>query len=218
MRGASGTAVGRDSSQPLVRASSAVCHALMWRRGVQATYGRLVPEIDWKALAAEVPNARTALASWRGRVDSIAARARYSNSHLHARHAPFGELARKLFDLLEQNRVEALAAREFPGMRSNLAALCQERWGRARPEGAIRGVGTGWLETLALLARLPLGAPFPEIAPRTFETLWRSWVAPDVAAALEEMRRLLDDQERFARRSLDVVAAVIPPRRASRAA
>ena len=58
-------------------------------------------------LLAEPPHARSsaALASWRGRVDAVAARARYSDPRVHAACKPTGELARKLFDLLEQNRV-----------------------------------------------------------------------------------------------------------------
>lgn len=213
MRGAAGTAGRRDSAvQRLAQASKVVCHALAGNRRAQLAKALVATENDWKTLAAEVPRTRTvaALASWRGSVDAVAARARYGDARLHAQRAPTGELARRLFDLLEQSRVEALASRDFPGMRYNLAALCHEKWSRAHPEGAIRGVGTGWIETFALLARVPLGAPFPEVAARAFETHWRSWMAPDVAAALESMRQVLDDPEQFARQSLQIVAAVIP--------
>lgn len=201
----------RDAgTQRLARASRAVCHALA-RGNRRASRAIALSESEWKLLADDVPRTRTpaALAGWRGRVDAIAARARYGDAPLHARLAPSGEHGRRLFDLLEQNRVEALASRQFSGMRANLAALCHERWERARPEGAIRGVGSGWIETFALLARFPLGAPLPQSALNTIETRWRSWMSPEVATHLEAMGRVLEHPENFARSSLRVIAHVI---------
>lgn len=199
-----------SGAQKLAQASRVVCRALAGSRGGRGV-GATALELDWKLPTAEVPSAPTPLllASWRGRVDAIAARARYGDPASHSRLAPIGEASRKLFDLLEQNRVEALASREFPGMRNNLAALCHEKWSRARPEGAIRGVGTGYIETFALIARVPLGAPLPEIAFREIDPQWRSWMAPQVAESLETLGRLIEDPEKFARQSLHIVAFVV---------
>src|ERR1700756_3791897 len=165
----------RDApSQRLAQASQVLCHALARAGRTQVSMPIFVRQGKLAMLLAEPPHARSsaALASWRGRVDAVAARARYSDPRVYAACKPTGELAGKLFELLEQNRVEALASRDFPGMRSKPAALYHETWDRARPEGAIRGVGTGWVETLALLARLPLGAPLPDTAARALEKRW----------------------------------------------
>lgn len=198
-------------SQRLAQASQVLCHALARADRTQASRPIFVRQGKLAMLLAEPPHARSsaALASWRGRVDAVAARARYSDPRVHAAWKPTGELAGQLFELLEQNRVEALASRDFPGMRSNLAALYHERWDRARPEGAIRGVGTGWVETLALLARLPLGAPLPDMAARVLEKQWQSWMKPGAAAALRTMAGLLHEQERYARQSLQIISTEI---------
>lgn len=211
MMGVSNIPVRRASpTQKLAQASRVVCRALAGNRG-RRNAGATDRELDWKLPTAEVPSAPTPLllASWRGRVDAIAARARYGDPALHSRLAPIGESSRKLFDLLEQNRVEALASREFPGMRNNLAALCHERWNRVRPDGAIRGVGTGYIETIALIARVPLGAPLPQIVFREIDPQWRSWMAPQVAESFEALGCLIEDPERYARQSLQIVASVV---------
>jgi cobaltochelatase CobT len=188
-------------SQRLAQASRVLCDAFA-RVPMPARHGEL------SMLLAEPPRTQdvASLAAWRGRIDAIAAWARYSDPRVHAAYAPVGELGRKLFDLLEQNRVEALAAHDFPGMRSNLAALYSEKWARTRPEGAIRGVGTGWVETLALLARFPLGAPLPDVASRVLDQRWQSWMAPTTAATLRAMGDLLDEQQAFAQKALLLIS------------
>jgi cobaltochelatase CobT len=146
-----------------------------------------------------------ALARWRGRVDAAAMRARFSGQRVHASHQPAADAARTLFDLLEQNRVEALGARCYPGVRANLAALAHERWVRARPEVVIRGPLSAWIETFALLCRIPLGAPLPESACKSLAVKWRDWMAPCEAAAVTELAELAADQAAFAAQSLRVI-------------
>lgn len=206
----SATTQGR-SALLLAGAATATYRALA-RRGAARSAPRLTPTQDvWGLLLKDVPRTRAPgrLAWWRGRVDALAARARYGDARVEERWAPRGGPARALFGLFEQARVEALAAQEFPGMRRNLAALFLHQWERARPEGAIRGVGGGWIETVGLLARVPLGAPLPEVAEREVGTRWRAWLPPEVAQGLTEMRALRADPEEFSRRSLAVIAAVL---------
>src|SRR5262245_28857444 len=51
------------------------------------------------------------VAEARGHADAAALRLRYHNEKLHARHAPSDEVARAVFDAVEQARVEALGTR-----------------------------------------------------------------------------------------------------------
>jgi cobaltochelatase CobT len=95
-----------------------------------------------------------ALAHWRGGIDALALRTRYSDQRRHKAHEPLAAPARTLFALLEQNRVEQLGARRLPGVHANLCALALEKWVRARPEGIVRSADpAAWVETVALLAR-----------------------------------------------------------------
>ena len=58
--------------------------------------------------------------SHRGAADGIALRLLHSDADLHRQMAPESPLARLIFDLLEQLRVETLVADEHPGIRANL--------------------------------------------------------------------------------------------------
>ena len=106
-----------------------------------------------------------AIARWRGRIDALALRTRYSDRRRYKACEPLAASPQRLFSLLEQNRVEQLGARKLTGVHANLCALTLEKWIRARPEGSIRSAdAASWIETVALLARVPLVAPLPASA------------------------------------------------------
>jgi cobaltochelatase CobT len=165
----------------------------------------------WRMLIAERPRGvrGAAIARWRGRIDAHALRARYTDARWFRCYQPDGSVARRLYALLEQNRVEALGARCFPGSRVNLAALAQEAWIRARPEGVIRGDAATWVDTFALLTRVPLGAPLPDAARERLEERWRTWMSPQQAAAVESLATLLEDPQRYDAQARQLVQAVL---------
>jgi cobaltochelatase CobT len=162
-------------------------------------------------LMAERPRGErsAAIARWRGRIDAFALRTRYTDARCFRRHQPDGTVARRLYALLEQNRVEALGARRFAGMGGNLAALAQEHWIRTRPEGVIRGDAATWVDTFALLTRVPFGAPLPEAARTSLLDRWRSWMSPQQASEVEALAALLEDQDGFDAQACRVVQSVL---------
>jgi cobaltochelatase CobT len=205
------TAVTRMMLARLRGASSGVFRALASSPGRHIAHDPAPGSAAWQMLLAEMPATMhsQAVARWRGRVDAAALRERFSDRRVHAARQPAAGAAHTLFDLLEQNRVEALGARRYPGVRANLAALAQERWMRARPEVVIRGQISGWIETFALLCRIPLAAPLPESACKSLATSWRAWMTQSEADAVLVLSDLIWDQEAFAAQSLRIIAALL---------
>jgi cobaltochelatase CobT len=170
---------------------------------------------SWQMLLSEAPvsDRMEELARWRGRVDALALRARYSDGRVHARREPAAGPAQTLYSMLEQNRVEALGAASYAGVWGNLAALAYERWVRARPEVVIRGEGTDWVETFALLTRIPLKAPLPESAWRCLAAGWSDWMTAIECLEVEKLASLIADQDAFAQQTLVVINCVLGPQK-----
>ncbi|WP_199055417.1 cobalt chelatase [Aquitalea sp. ASV15] len=80
------------------------------------------PHLRWDGAAG-------GLADWRGLTDALAMRQLHSSPVLHARLRPDDALQRRLFDWLEQLRVESLHAADMVGMANNLQQ-CFYRWSR----------------------------------------------------------------------------------------
>jgi cobaltochelatase CobT len=75
------------------------------------------------------------VAQVRGEADAIALKLRHHSDKIHAREAPSGEIARAVFDAVEQARVEAIGARQMVGVAENLSAALAEH---CRQRGFMR--------------------------------------------------------------------------------
>ncbi len=196
------------------RVAAAVYRALASAPGRQAADAASALGTRWQMLLDESPRhlQAAALARWRGRIDALALRTRYSDRRRHKAYEPLAAPAQRLFSLLEQNRVEQLGARRLAGVRANLCALTLEKWIRARPEGIIRSAdAAAWIETVALLARVPLGAPLPAVALQVLRFRWRKWLRAQQVREIEALTGLVTDQAAYARQSLRVIAALLGP-------
>jgi cobaltochelatase CobT len=160
-----------------------------------------IPGISGKSVKAPMPGrtigAREA-AEARGFADAAALRLRHHNERMHARHAPGDEVARSVFDAVEQARVEALGARGMAGVRANLGHLAELR---LRTDPLVRArnreeVPLG--SALGLIARERLtGEAAPEAA-REGLALVAGWIEEKAGADLDALGLAIDDQQAFA--------------------
>ncbi|BBK45104.1 cobaltochelatase subunit CobT [Allostella vacuolata] len=133
----------------------------------------------------------------RGAADAIALRYRHHDARLHAKRAPPSELARTIFDAVEQARVEAIGARQMAGVAHNLAAALDERYRRQGFDRITERTDVTMADAVRLLAREQLtGEPPPESARRVVD-LWRPWVQEKGGADLADLGRHIGDQEGF---------------------
>ena len=139
----------------------------------------------------------------RGRADAAALRLAHHDPNAHARRAPKGEQARRLFDLLEQARVESIGARQMAGVARNLGDVLEQRW---QKEVVREGANTaGVSEVVALLARERLaGARIPRQAEEAV-ALWRPWIEAKAGEILDRLEENLERQEDFAERIWEMI-------------
>lgn len=134
----------------------------------------------------------------RGRADAAALKLAHHDATLHSRLEPQGEQARRLFELLEQTRVESIGASRMAGVAKNLDDVLDAHWREqdlnkktANDEGNVA-------EVVALLARERLsGAKIPERAQEMVD-LWRSLIEDKAGELLDLLGEDMDSQEAFA--------------------
>ncbi len=133
----------------------------------------------------------------RGEADSIALKLRHTDGKKHARRMPQGEMARAVFDAVEQARVEAIGARRMPGVAQNLAAALEERYHRQGYERVAEADESTLAEVMRLMAREKLtGEPPPGSARKVVE-LWREALGDKLGDDLVELARCINDQEAY---------------------
>ncbi|MEO1017548.1 MAG: cobaltochelatase subunit CobT, partial [Pseudomonadota bacterium] len=143
------------------------------------------------------------LARIRGEADRIALRRCHHDADVHRRNAPRGELASKLFESLEQLRVEAKGAEQMLGVKMNLSAVHRAR--TAISEIGEDSSGTNIADVVELFARRSL-MQF-ELAPAEEEVVnnWSGWLTGQLAIQFDELRGSVADQERFGAKVRDLL-------------
>jgi cobaltochelatase CobT len=139
------------------------------------------------------------VARTRGEADSLSLRTRFHDRRLHARRQPKSELARAIFDAVEQVRVEAIGANRMRGVADNLDAVlnerCEQRGYRhvnARDDAPVADV-------VGLMVREQLtGRPVPEAA-KSMVDLWRADIERMAGKDMTRLREVVQNQDQFSR-------------------
>ena len=148
------------------------------------------------------------LASFRGAADGVALRLRFSDRALHQQLRPALPMARRVFDLLEQYRAEAMVPDAWPGVRANMRHRF-EAWSqafvRARLHESAQGI---LLLTVANICRARVtGDTVPEALQDLLEAT-RFGLAPRIGHALAGLRRSRHSQADYAVHALAIGAVV----------
>ena len=144
----------------------------------------------------------------RGLSDAFALRVANHNDKVHARYQPQGKNARAVFEAVEQARIEALGANAMPGMKTNLAAMLDDRYRRKDVARYTDRKDAPLDEAVALLVREKLTGEMPPEGARTMVDLWRPWIEDKAQAQLSHLMENIHDQAAFARMSRDIIAAL----------
>jgi len=110
---------------------------------------------------------------------------------------PQNEVARAIFEGVEQARVEALGARRMSGVASNLAAMLDQRYRRQGYDRLTERSDSTLAEAIRLLTREQLtGAPPPPAAQRLVD-LWRPFLEGRIGRDIRDLDRLVEDQDSY---------------------
>ena len=139
-----------------------------------------------------------ALSALRGEIDSYALVRRYHNASVHGDIAPAHAASRKLFDMCEAVRCEALGARRFPGVCQNLVARHRRRLRQSDLLNAHLASLIPLVEGLRMVVRDSLlGASDPSIASSGF-WMWDRWLRARFASHLIGLTASMADQAAYA--------------------
>lgn len=154
------------------------------------------------------PEGDADFSAFRGAADGMALRLTLSDAGLHKNLCPADPLARMLFELLEQIRVEALAPASMPGIVHNLRHR-HEQWSLACHLGGLTETARGLLlYTVAQVCRARVTArPVVEATDGLIEAT-RMALAPVLGHDLAGLRRRRADQLAYARHALAIANVV----------
>ena len=135
----------------------------------------------------------------RGTADTLALRHRFHNKATHTRYLPQGQMARDLYQALEEARCEAVGAQHMPGTGRNIDARIAHEATR-KGYAQIRDRQDAPLAVAAsyMIRELTTGRPLPAGADHLLD-LWRGFIEERAGGTLGDLNKVLSDQAAFAR-------------------
>ncbi len=151
----------------------------------------------------------TNVAELRGIIDAEALKHRYHDTRLHRKHAPRGDLARAIYDGMENARVQAIGANRMQGVKDNLAAFTEKSMleeGLTNPSEDGRDQLAG---VMNLMVREALTGASPPVNAQTSVNMQRTWLMETIGHHLDSLESKLSDQQAWAILSRAIIADLI---------
>jgi cobaltochelatase CobT len=133
----------------------------------------------------------------RGHADSIALRLACHDPSVHRKLVPGGPQARAVFEAVEQARVEAIGSRRMGGVKTNLAAMLDDRFHRGKYDDVTDRADAPIEDAIAMIVRERLTGEPPPATARKLVDLWRPVIEERAGRSLDRLERVLTDQRRF---------------------
>jgi cobaltochelatase CobT len=133
----------------------------------------------------------------RGHADSIALRLACHDPAVHRKIAPGGQQARAVFEAVEQARVEAIGSRRMGGVKTNLAAMLDDRFHRGKYDDVTDRADAPIEDAIAMIVRERLTGEPPPATARKLVELWRPVIEERAGRNLDRLERVLTDQRKF---------------------
>jgi cobaltochelatase CobT len=187
-------------TEPFKRAVTGCMRAIARKPDLEISFAAERPGLmGGKARLPEPPRklSRQDAAIVRGHADAMALRLACHDPVMHRRLQPGGQQARAVFEAVEQARVEAIGARRMQGVASNLTAMLDDRFHRAKLDQVSERADAPIEDALALMVRERLTGLTPPAAAKRMVDLWRPTIEDRAGRALDRLDDLIEDQRQF---------------------
>ncbi|MFM8607655.1 MAG: cobaltochelatase subunit CobT [Hyphomicrobiales bacterium] len=189
-------------AEPFKRAVIGTMRAISGKTELDVSFANDRPALlGDRARLPEPPRKMTAqdAAVLRGHADSMALRLSCHNDSIHRRLLPGGQVARSVYDAIEQARCESIGARRMEGVAANLSAMLDDKYHRGNFSQLTDVADAPIEEALAMLVRERLTGSAPPPAAQKLVELWRPFIESKAGASLDGLENHIDDQRAFAR-------------------
>ncbi|SEC69037.1 cobaltochelatase CobT [Bradyrhizobium erythrophlei] len=210
MRNKSATSIAdsEDLLDALRRAVARCTRAVAGKRNLEITFDAERPAVNANLVVLPpLPRrlSRRDCSVLRGASDTLALQLAHHDPKAHRTLRPAEAGAARIFDTLEQVRVEAIGACQMDGIAENIFILLQERYREPQYTGSSPQQ-VPIEDALGILARQYLiGGPFTALNPPVL-TLWRPHIGDNVSALMQRLGSAVEDQAAFAAVALELAA------------
>jgi cobaltochelatase CobT len=207
-KNAASVADNDDLLDPLRRAVARCTRAVARKKNLEIVFDAGRPTADANLVVLPPLPRRLSRRDYsvlRGASDAVALHLAHHDPKIHRTLRPAEAGSARIFDALEQVRVEVIGARQMDGIAENIFILLQERYGKPHYTGSSPQQ-VPIEDALGILARQYLiGGLFTAFNPPVL-MLWRPLIGENVDALMQRLGPVVEDQPAFAAVARKLVA------------
>lgn len=198
-----------DPTEPFKRALSQTMRSLSAQPDLEVSFGIEPSNLQGMKACLPLPSQdldAEQVARLRGQADSFALHLSYHDEATNAKFEPKDDSARRLFAELEQTRTDAIGAKAMAGVRSNLAALVEDKC-KKRGLAKLEDLQDAPLaDIVSLILRQKLTGDDPPKSARRLVDLILPMVEEKAGTEIADLCDCVNDQQAFAKLSRKLIA------------
>jgi cobaltochelatase CobT len=141
----------------------------------------------------------------RGEADAIALKLRYHDAKAHAKLQPGNQIAREIFNAVEQARCEALGSKRMAGVSQNLNSALDDRYKARGYRHVTKREDAPLSEVVRLMAREAMTGEAPPESAKAIVDLWRPLLDKRITRDLSKLANVIGDQSAFAKQARELI-------------
>ncbi len=195
---------GEAPQEPFKRAVASCMRAMSGVKELEVTYAAERPSLtgSGESAKAKLPEPARKLtpqeaAIVRGHADSLALKLACHDDRVHRKLMPQNQVARSVFEAVEQARVESIGSRRMEGVAGNLTAMLEDRYHRGTFAEVTDRADAPLEDAVAMMVRERLtGLPPPASAQKIVD-LWRPIIEDRAGEELDKLDGAIENQQAF---------------------
>ncbi len=178
---------------------------------LEVVFGDEPPQITGKKIKLREPNTslnKEDLSILRGNADLLALKIKNHDEAVHKKYIPSSPQAERIYNAIEEARIEAVGTKSMPGCASNLNARTNANYRNSTLNNITHKDEAPVSEAISLIVREKLTGFAPPKNTRKFVDLWRPHINDKAIEQLEILKSQVNDQELFASKITDLLSAL----------
>lgn len=195
---------GEAPQEPFKRAVAGCMRAMSGVRELEVTYAAERPSLTGSgdSAKAKLPEPARKLtpqeaAIVRGHADSLALKLACHDDRTHRKLMPQNQVARAVFEAVEQARVESIGSRRMEGVAGNLTAMLEDRYHRGTYAEVSDRADAPLEDAVAMMVRERLTGLAPPKSAQKIVDLWRPIIEDRAGEELDKLNDSIENQQAF---------------------
>ena len=190
-----------DTLDTFKRALSSTVKAIAEDKEIEVIFGNNSTSSEEKIILPEINNVFDLdnIASIRGAADNEALIYKYRNNHTYSEFLPNKEKNKKIYESLENTRIQILGSKYMRGVKSNLLSLYEKNCNEKNYSNVTSQSDLEIEHALEIYLKKKIDT---NIVPKSAShalSYWSKWLDSKVGTSIDDLLENLDNQEKFAK-------------------